>query len=116
MFVFNRTDTNDEKQVWVPLQAYIHKFKKFIPRLDENPKCNQLHFLYPIETWILYRGNDYEVSKLVENAYQHYENLEFGIERVDIGDPRRHIKLINISGKEDEKDRKSKVSIFVHYS
>lgn len=60
------------------------------------------------ETWILYRGNDYEVSKLVENAYQHYENLEFGIERVDIGDPRRHIKLINISGKEDEKDRKSK--------
>lgn len=55
-------------------------------------------FFYLTETWILYRGSGYEVSKLVENAYQHYENLEFGIESVDISDPRRHIKLINISG------------------
>lgn len=56
------------------------------------------------ETWILYRGSGYEVSKLVENAYQHYENLEFGIESVDISDPRRHIKLINISGGKRKED------------
>lgn len=58
-----------------------------------------MHFVYSTETWILYRGSDYEVSKLVENAYQHYENLEFGNDSVNIHDQRRHIKLINISGK-----------------
>lgn len=58
-----------------------------------------MHFVYSTETWILYRGSGYEVSNLVENAYQHYENLEFGNDSVDIHDRRRHIKLIDISGK-----------------
>lgn len=66
-----------------------------------------MHFVYSTETWILYRRSDYEVSKLVENAYQHYENLEFGNDSVDIHDRRRHIKLINISGKK---------VFFAHYS
>lgn len=55
-------------------------------------------FFYFIEIWILYRGSGYEVFKLVENVYQYYENLEFGIELVDISDLRRYIKFINILG------------------
>lgn len=53
----------------------------------------------------MYRGSDYEVSNAVQDAYHHYENLEFGEEKVAVCDPRRHIKLIDISGGE----------VFVHY-
>lgn len=65
------------------------------------------------ETWILYRVSGYEVSNLVENAYQHYENLEFGNDSVDIHDRRRHIKLIDISGKKTgQQPEKDSPSIF----
>lgn len=52
-----------------------------------------------IETWILYRGNDEDVSNVVSDAYQQYEDLEFGTKTYRIGDPNRHIKLISIAGK-----------------
>lgn len=58
------------------------------------------------ETWILYRGSDYEVSNVVQDAYHHYENLEFGEEKVAVCDPRRHIKLIDISGGETKQQSK----------
>nr|XP_034320576.1 transient receptor potential cation channel subfamily M member-like 2 isoform X2 [Crassostrea gigas] len=52
------------------------------------------------ETWILFRKNDEGLSNVIRNAYQHYEAMEFGKKQKDIGDPDRHIKLINIAGKE----------------
>lgn len=53
-----------------------------------------------VETWILFRKNDEGLSNVIRNAYQHYEAMEFGKKQKDIGDPERHIKLINIAGKE----------------
>lgn len=55
---------------------------------------------YIIETWILYRGNDEDVSNVVRDAYQQYEDLEFGTKTPGISDPNRHIKLISIAGKQ----------------
>lgn len=52
------------------------------------------------ETWILFRKNDEGLSNVIRSAYQHYEAMEFGKKQKDIGDPDRHIKLINIAGKE----------------
>lgn len=43
--------------------------------------------------------NNAVVSNVVQEAYQHYEDMEFKTENVDIGDPQRHIKLINIAEK-----------------
>uniref|UniRef100_A0A8W8NSN5 TRPM SLOG domain-containing protein n=1 Tax=Magallana gigas TaxID=29159 RepID=A0A8W8NSN5_MAGGI len=51
------------------------------------------------ETWILFRENDEVVSNVIQEAYEHYEAMEFGRDRKDIGDPNRHVKLINIAGK-----------------
>lgn len=57
------------------------------------------HFI--VETWILFRKNDEVVSNVVMEAYGHYEDMEFGEEKDEksIGDPQRHIKLINIAQK-----------------
>lgn len=57
------------------------------------------HFI--VETWILFRKNDEVVSNVVMEAYGHYEDMEFGEEKDEksIGDPQRHIKLINIAKK-----------------
>lgn len=54
------------------------------------------------ETWILYRGNDEDVSNVVRDAYQQYEDMEFGTKTPGISDPNRHIKLISIAGKQTE--------------
>lgn len=51
------------------------------------------------ETWILFRENDEVVSNVIQEAYEHYEAIEFGRHKKNIGDPNRHIKLINIAGK-----------------
>lgn len=55
---------------------------------------------YIVETWILYRGKEHGVSKVVRDAYKSYEDIEFkttafekGINHVD-----RHVKLIRIAG------------------
>lgn len=72
--------------------------------------CNVISFLqlsYPKtlyrfhikETWILYRGNDEDVSKVVSDAYQQYEDMEFGTKTSKINDSNRHIKLISFAGK-----------------
>ncbi|XP_052693613.1 transient receptor potential cation channel subfamily M member-like 2 [Crassostrea angulata] len=52
-------------------------------------------------TWILYRGNEKGVSKVVRDAYQNYGDMEFGNKNLqtNVDDPNRHIKLINIAGK-----------------
>lgn len=52
-----------------------------------------------VETWILFRENDEVVSNVIQEAYEHYEAIEFGRHKKKIGDPNRHIKLINIAGK-----------------
>lgn len=54
-----------------------------------------------VETWILFRKNNEVVSNIIQEAYEHYEDMEFGKHKheKDIGDPQRHIKLINIAGK-----------------
>lgn len=44
--------------------------------------------------------NNEVVSNVIQEAYKHYEAMEFGTKKnEDIGDPQRHIKLINIAGK-----------------
>lgn len=50
------------------------------------------------ETWILFRKNKKVVSNAIQEAYRHYESMEFGIKKNGIKDPQRHIKLINIAG------------------
>lgn len=54
------------------------------------------------ETWILYNGNEHEVSKSVQKAYQKYGNKEFGTKNAYIhkDNMNRHVKLINITDKE----------------
>nr|XP_034318676.1 transient receptor potential cation channel subfamily M member 2-like [Crassostrea gigas] len=51
------------------------------------------------ETWILFRKNKEVVSNVIQEAYGHYEDMEFGEDKDEksIGDPQRHIKLINIA-------------------
>lgn len=49
------------------------------------------------ETWILYRGKKTVVSKVVEEAYHHYEKIELLNQSAELFDPRRHIKLIDLS-------------------
>lgn len=52
-----------------------------------------------VETWILFRKNAKVVSNVIQEAYRHYEAMEFGKHKYEkeIGDPQRHIKLINIA-------------------
>lgn len=52
-------------------------------------------------TWILYRDRTDGVSKIIKEAYQHYEAMEFGTETKAVSDPTRRIKLISTI---DEKD------------
>ncbi|XP_078329885.1 transient receptor potential cation channel subfamily M member-like 2 [Crassostrea virginica] len=61
------------------------------------------------ETWILYRGYDHGVSKVVRDAYESYGDMEFGTKNrkkfedrksgIPIDEVNRHIKLIGIAGK-----------------
>lgn len=43
--------------------------------------------------------SDEDVSNVVSDAYQQYEDMEFGTKTSGISDPNRHIKLISIAGK-----------------
>lgn len=54
-------------------------------------------FFFTIEAWILYGRKKKGVSIAVENAYEHYEKIEFSSLSADKNDPKRHIKLINVS-------------------
>lgn len=56
-------------------------------------------FVY-IETWILYRGKEQGVSKVVRDAYKRYEDMEFKTKasQTKISDEDRHVKLIRIAG------------------
>lgn len=72
---------------------------KLVIFFDSNtPKRKKRLF---VETWILFRKNNEVVSNIIQEAYEHYEDMEFGKHKheKDIGDPQRHIKLINIAGK-----------------
>lgn len=72
-------------------------------------------FFFKSETWILYRGREKGVSKIVREAYQSYGDMEFGNNNekisyvngelknknaVDINSINRHIKLIGIAREE----------------
>lgn len=48
-------------------------------------------------SWILYRDSTDGVSKVVKEAYQHYEAMEFGTEKKAMSDQARRIKLIPIN-------------------
>nr|XP_034319165.1 transient receptor potential cation channel subfamily M member-like 2 isoform X2 [Crassostrea gigas] len=52
------------------------------------------------ETWILYRGKEQGLSKVVREAYKNYEEMEFKTKLEDkkINNEDRHIKLIKIAG------------------
>lgn len=55
---------------------------------------------YIVETWILYRGKEHGVSKVVRDAYKSYEDIEFkttAFEKLK-NDVDRHVKLIRIAG------------------
>lgn len=66
-----------------------YKLKKII--------FNYYDFFFTIEAWILYGRKKKGVSIAVENAYEHYEKIEFSSLSADKNDPKRHIKLINVS-------------------
>lgn len=55
------------------------------------------------ETWIFFRGYKTGVSKIILDAYRHYEVMELGNNKMAINDRRRHIKLISIAGKNDDR-------------
>lgn len=56
--------------------------------------------VFLLETWILYRGHDEGVSKVVKEGYKNYETMEYGIETKTNTDPLRRIKLISTLEKE----------------
>lgn len=47
------------------------------------------------ETWILYRGYDDGLSKIVKDAYQNYEEMEIKPEK---SKTQRHVKLFSLAG------------------
>nr|XP_022311262.1 uncharacterized protein LOC111116556 [Crassostrea virginica] len=51
------------------------------------------------ETWILHRGKDHGVSKVVREAYQNYGVMEFEFKnsKITIENKERHVKLISIA-------------------
>ncbi|XP_078329891.1 transient receptor potential cation channel subfamily M member 2-like [Crassostrea virginica] len=51
------------------------------------------------ETWILHRGKDHGVSKVVREAYQNYGVMEFEFKnsKITIEKKERHVKLISIA-------------------
>lgn len=53
-----------------------------------------------VETWILYRGREQGVSKVVRDAYKNYEDMEFKTKahQRKISHEDRHVKLIRIAG------------------
>lgn len=53
-------------------------------------------------SWILYRDSTDGISKVVEEAYQHYEAMEFGTEAQAVSDKARRIKLIPTNYNEEE--------------
>lgn len=58
--------------------------------------------IFVVETWILFRKNDeVVVSNAIQEAYQHYEAMEFenNKEQTKISNQNKRIKLIDISGK-----------------
>lgn len=59
---------------------------------------------YLVEAVILFRGNCGGVSNVVKDAYQLYEDMEFGGKKKAMNDPKRHIKLVNMT---KEKVRRS---------
>lgn len=52
-------------------------------------------YINDAETWILYRGSTDKVSKVVKEAYQDYEAMEFGRKTKAMSDQERRIKLIS---------------------
>lgn len=52
------------------------------------------------ETWILYRGKEQGLSKVVREAYKSNEEMEFKTksQEKEINDKDRHVKLIKIAG------------------
>ena len=61
-----------------------------------------LCFFFHKESWILYSGKNEGVSQVVKDAYQKYENREFGtkLDEIHLDNRNRHIKLINITDNE----------------
>lgn len=62
---------------------------------SNTPKRKKIRLF--VETWILFRKNDEVVSNVIQEAYRHYEAMEFGGNEKEMFDPQRHIKLINIA-------------------
>lgn len=61
------------------------------------------------ETWILYRGKEQGVSKVVRDAYKRYEDMEFKTKasQKEISDEDRHVKLIRIAGEKNTHDNRN---------
>ena len=57
------------------------------------------HYIFSKETWILHRGKDHGVSKVVREAYQNYGVMEFEFKnsKITIENKERHVKLISIA-------------------
>lgn len=66
----------------------------FQKALIEAAKCGG-------ETWILFRKNNEVLSDVIQEAYKHYEVVEFGTDKKSVSDPNRHIKLINVAKREE---------------
>ena len=61
-----------------------------------------IFYLLLTETWILYSGNEQDVSKAVLDAYVKYGNREFGTNNNFIykNNKHRHVKLISFTDKD----------------
>lgn len=89
--VTKKTDQQTDRKLQVDAIRLIH--------MKILPKWKKRNNFVVVETWILFRENDEVVSNVIQEAYEHYEAIEFGRHKKNIGDPNRHIKLINIAGK-----------------
>lgn len=93
-----QTETQTDRKLQVDASRLI-LFKKYYKMNKKRNAWIYILYIFVVETWILFRENDEVVSNVIQEAYEHYEAMEFGRDRKDIGDPNRHVKLINIAGK-----------------
>lgn len=83
----------------VKYEPYLGDFSYFFSHWHVKKTFIINVFVYLVETFILFKGNGGGVSNVVRDAYQHYEDMEFGSETRTVNDPERHIKLISMTGK-----------------
>lgn len=94
-------------------EPYLGDFSYFFSHWHVKKSFFIYAFAYFVETFILFKGNDGGVSNVVRDAYQHYEDMEFGSETRTVNDPERHIKLISMTGKKVQQRKAKLLLIYI---